>query len=99
MKISRMLFMILCLNLCSCIHKSNLTEGIENFRIQNYRNAFIQLKPLADKGEPDAEYAVGYMYYYGYGVVEDKEQAAIWIHRAADAGQAQARGALSLLGR
>ncbi len=77
----------------------NLREGIKSFQVQDYRQAFIRLKPEAEKGQADAEYAIGYMYYYGQGVVEDRKQAWYWITRAANAGQADAQQAVKILGK
>ncbi len=76
----------------------NLNEGIHSFQVQDYRQAFIRLKPEAEKGQPDAQYAVGYMYYYGQGVVEDRKKAWYWITRAAKAGQVDAQQAVKILG-
>ena len=57
-----------------------------------------QLKQAAAKSDPDAEYALGYMYYYGKdGVTQDTKTAQMWIQKAADQGQAQAIKALQLL--
>ncbi|CDZ78120.1 Sel1 repeat [Legionella massiliensis] len=93
------LLIALTLSETACINRANLTEGIICFRAQHYRQAFIRLKPEADKGQPDAEYAVGYMYYYGHGVIEDRKQARYWIKRAAVAGQPDAIQALKILKR
>jgi TPR repeat protein len=84
------------LTACS-INSLNLREGISSFKKQNYRSAFVRLMPEAEKGNCDAQYAVGYMYYYGEGVVEDKQKAAKWINRAAEAGQKDAIAAAKLL--
>ena len=75
----------------------NFRDGIHSFQIQNYRQAFILLKPEADKGQPDAQYAIGYMYYYGQGVVEDRKKARHWIRCAAQKGQTDAMVALRIL--
>lgn len=75
----------------------NLNEGISSFKAQDYRRAFIRLMPLAKKGQPDAQYAVGFMYYYGQGVVEDRKKAWMWISRAARAGQPEAAVAAKIL--
>lgn len=75
---------------CSSVYKYNLQEGIRSFRVQDYRHAFIRLKPEAEKGQADAQYAVGYMYYYGQGVIENRKKACMWISRAAKAGQPEA---------
>lgn len=90
------LFRIVCslflLTLVSCatIRNHNLQEGIHSFRVQDYRHAFIRLKPEAMRGQRDAQYAVGYMYYYGQGVVENRKKACYWISQAAKAGQPEA---------
>ena len=71
--------------------------GIESFKKQNFRDAFIRLLPVAKKGNPEAQYAVGYMYYYGQGVVPDKRKAFFWIRKAAHLGQPDAVDALKIL--
>ncbi|EHL32082.1 hypothetical protein LDG_5865 [Legionella drancourtii LLAP12] len=55
------------------------------------------MKPEAERGQPDAQYAVGYMYYYGKGVVEDRKKAWFWITAAANAGQPDAKVAAQML--
>lgn len=81
-----------------CVSRGfNLRDGINSFKIQNYRQAFIRLKPEAEKGQADAQYAVGYMYYYGQGVVEDRKKAWYWINCAALAGQPDALEAVKIL--
>ncbi|MCC5792883.1 MAG: sel1 repeat family protein [Legionellaceae bacterium] len=86
-----------CLSLTACFNRLNLREGIISFQHQDYRQAFIRLMPEAEKGQPDAQYAVGYMYYYGQGVVEDRQKAVYWISLAAKNGQPDANKAMSLL--
>ncbi len=75
---------------CTTVRQYNLQDGIRSFRVQDYRHAFIRLKPEAEKGQRDAQYAVGYMYYYGQGVIENRKKACVWISRAAKAGQPEA---------
>lgn len=89
------LMSVLCLSACTGRH--HLENGIASFQTGNYRDAFIFLKPEAHAGNADAEYAVGYMYYYGVGVVEDKNQAWYWIKRAAEKRQPDAVNALKIL--
>ena len=92
-----MILLLIGLPQTACVIHDNLSEGIDCFRIQNYRAAFIHLKPEAEKGQPDAEYAVGYMYYYGQGVIENRKQAWFWINKAARAGQPEAIQAIKIL--
>jgi TPR repeat protein len=82
---------------CATTHAINLRDGIDSFRVEEYRRAFIRLKPEAENGQPDAQYAVGYMYYYGKGVVEDRKKAWFWINAAANLGQPDAKEAIRIL--
>ncbi len=81
----------------ACVSKMSIADGINSFRVHDYRRAFIRLKPAAIRGNIDAQYAVGFMYYYGEGVVEDKAQALYWISKAAHAGQNEALAAMAIL--
>ncbi|MGE3920079.1 MAG: tetratricopeptide repeat protein [Gammaproteobacteria bacterium] len=74
---------------------ASFQQGKMAFQQQNYRKAFVTLKPLAQAGNADAQYAVGYMYYYGKGVVEDRAAAKYWIGKAADQGNVAARNQLA----
>lgn len=56
-----------------------------------------QIKRAAEEGDPDAQYALGYMYYYGRGVTQDMAQAKQWIKKAANQGQQQAVQAEKIL--
>lgn len=76
---------------------SKFAEGVKSFQVQNYRQAFIRLMPFARSGNPEAQYAIGYMYYYGQGVVENRTKAWYWITSAAKSGSADANKAVHLL--
>lgn len=97
--IKQVLFILISTFLLSaCLPSAfNLREGIASFKAQDYRRAFIRLKPEAEKGQPEAQYAVGYMYYYGQGVVEDRKKAWFWINMAAQLGQPDALVAVKIL--
>lgn len=89
----------LTLLLSACVSKMNLREGIACFKQQNYRSAFVHLLPEARRGNPDAQYAVGYMFYYGQGVTEDRKKALYWIRCSAKSGNQEAINALKILGQ
>jgi TPR repeat protein len=92
-------FVITLILLCAgCVTHTPLREGIHFFRIQQFRDAFVRLMPEALHGQPDAQYAIGYMFYYGQGVVENKPKALFWIRLAACQGQLDAAEALKLMG-
>lgn len=56
-----------------------------------------QLEEAAQAGDPDAQYAMGYMYYEGKNLPQDVEAARNWIKRASVQGQAQAMEAMRLI--
>lgn len=77
--------------------QSELQQGKRNFEQGYYRRAMSDLLPLACDGVPEAQYAVGYMYYYGYGVSQDTEVGHFWIKRSADQNYAPAIKALQVI--
>lgn len=88
------LFTLTCLVGCVAFRSPNYSAGRSSFIEGNYYQAFKQLYPAAQGGNPDAQYAVGYMYYYGLGTSQDRQTAIAWMQRAANQGQAQAINAV-----
>lgn len=89
---------ILCfLGACASNHGGDLGAGKQDFLVGDYHRAFYKLQPLAKKGYPDAQYAVGYMYFYGLGTVQNDEAAMKWMSAAASKGQPEAVAALEKL--
>ncbi len=56
-----------------------------------------EVRKAAEAGDPDAQYALGYMYYYGKGVPQNKAAGESWINKSAAAGQPQAIQAQKIL--
>lgn len=77
------LFSILMQSCVSLRHSTEIQEGKYYFKEGNFRDAFKKLLPAAADGDPRAQYAVGYMYYYGYGVNQDPQSGLFWIERSA----------------
>lgn len=65
-------------------HSQEVEQGRLYFESGEFKKAMHSLLPAAVAGNPRAEYAVGYMYYYGYGVSRDDESGMFWMSRAAD---------------
>ncbi len=64
---------------------------------QDYEKALILMHAEAQRGNPQAQYALGYMYYNGQGTAVNIERAMHWINRAAEQGHRPALQALSQL--
>ena len=68
-----------------------------NAYLKQYGCSLQNVEQAAQSNEPDAEYALGYMYYNGIGTVKDTDTAVVWISRAASQGQPLAISALKTI--
>lgn len=68
-----------------------------NAFLQKYGCSLSKIEGAASRGDPDAQYALGYMYFYGIGTVRDTRAARLWIRRAAAQGQPLAIKATHIL--
>ena len=67
--------------------------------LKAYHCSLSAVQAVASKGNPDAQYALGYMYFYGIGTDRNPALAASWIKKAAGQGQALAIRALGLINK
>jgi len=66
-------------------------EAVRDF---DYAKAIALLNASAKQGDAQAQYALGYMYYYGFGVIRDENIALELIQKAAAQGFPKAKTAL-----
>lgn len=98
MKHVRLLFLLSFLLIASCAETpSNVQQGKCYFQSGNYKQAFQVLMPAALKSDGEAQYAVGYMFYYGYGVKRNKEAGIYWLEHAAMQENPDAVKALAII--
>jgi len=74
-----------------------LEEGVEAVVRGDYATALQLLRPLAEKGDPEAQINLGNMYFDGNGVPQDNGESVKWYLLAADQGSADAQIALGFL--
>lgn len=55
-----------------------------------------ELKAKALDGDADAQYNLGYRYFHGEGVAQDKKEACKWFDKAAEQGNAAAQTLLGI---
>jgi DamX protein len=65
--------------------------------LMKYGCSVSRVASAAQNGDADAQYALGYMYYYGVDTARDKDSAKLWISRAAAQGQPLAKSALAMI--
>lgn len=68
-----------------------LEEGMDAYRAKEYARAADLWRPLADKGDPVAQYRLGTLYAEGKGVEQNDATAFTWMLRAASQGNADAQ--------
>lgn len=81
-----------------------LVCGDEAFMRGDYETALWECLPLAEAGNPEAQFYLGQMYRRGYGVPQDHAEAVIWYRKAAEqslplaeAGNTDAQSLLGVL--
>ena len=91
---------LLTIGLTSCSSSTNTdpyTQAKVNFTEQNYHDAYQQLLVPAAQGNPDAEYALGFLYYYGKGTAVNHTLGKQWILKALRDGNTQAAQAYQMI--
>jgi TPR repeat protein len=89
----------LALSGCATYSSRQYTDGEAAFHQQDYHTAFKDLIYSAGYNNTDAQYAVGYMYYYGIGTEQNDYLSRLWLYRSASFGNAKAMAALQALDR
>lgn len=73
------------------IASSDLDAGYDAYERGDYSGAFRLWRPLAEAGNAEAQYNIGYMYDYGEGLPVDDQQAIYWFTAAAEQGHMTAQ--------
>lgn len=76
---------------------ADVKAGVDAWQSGNYAAAIAQWRPLADRGEADAQFNLGQAYKLGRGVAPDLRIAQSWYQKAAQQGHEQAQANLGLI--
>ena len=76
---------------------ADLETGLEAFAAGDYGTAASEWRPLAERGDPTAQFNMGLLYDAGLGVPLDTAKAAEWYRLAAQQGVASAQYNLGVL--
>jgi TPR repeat protein len=83
--------------LCSTAAVAGLKEGYEALSKKDYVTAANEYRPLAERGDAEAQYRIGRMYEFGNGYPQDKALGIAWIRKAAAQGHADAEQELGVI--
>src|SRR5690606_31238339 len=78
---------------------ANFSDGQNRFNVGDYAGAYAAWLPLAEAGDPRAQYSLGVMHLRGLGRTEDPDGATAWFEKAARQGYAPAVTALKSAGK
>ena len=83
--------------LSSTVAIAGLKEGYAALIKKDYVTAANEYRPLAERGNAEAEYRIGRMYEFGNGYAQDKAQGIAWIRKAAAQGHVDAEQELGVV--
>lgn len=69
---------------------ADLKKGLDAFHRGDCKQAYTEMKPLADLGNPSAENNIGALYTRGCGVPRDEAKGCRWYQRSIEHGAYQA---------
>ena len=75
----------------------DLNKGYEAYKLGDYSTALKEWKPLAEQGDANAQYNLGFMYDKGIGVLQDFTEAVKWYRLSAEQGFATAHTNLGVM--
>ena len=61
-------------------------KGLEAYDRSDYATALREFRPLAENGDPDAQFFLGQLHSFGEGVAQDYKEAVKWYRLAAEQG-------------
>src|SRR5688572_22960720 len=75
----------------------SVEAGIQAWQAGTYDEAIRQWRPLADRGDQDAQFNLGHAYRLGRGVPQNMNLAEQWYERAARSGHVEAQAMYGLI--
>ena len=76
---------------------ANFDTALTAYKKGNFTEAFKQLQPLEERGDPQSQLLLGVMYLHGEGVQRNDKTAAQWFRKSAEQGDETAEYNLGLL--
>src|SRR5262245_21383616 len=68
---------------CPPSSASATDRAVQAMQQGDYETALAELRPLAEKNDPNAQFLLGMLYDAGHGIARDPSRAASWYRKAA----------------
>ena len=96
LKVITLLFIVLAATINE-VAASGLDDAVNAMRTGDFAEAYCIMRPLADAGDADAQYNIGWMYLNGYGLRVNDSLALEWWKKASEQGNADASFSIGML--
>ena len=97
MRYSHLTSLIFSAALAASVSAQSVKTGIDAWQRSDYATAVAVWRPLAEKGDADAQFNLGQAYRLGRGVATNLAAAKTWFERSASQGHVDAETTLGLL--
>ena len=84
-------FILIALLFTSYVYSLNLGSGVEAYNQGNYSKAYEIFSTLAEQGDADALFNLGFMHEQGIGTTQNYTEAYRWYRAAAEQGDVEAQ--------
>ncbi len=95
-----LLISLLCLSFSAFFNKvtaEELEDAVAAMRSGDFAEAYCIMRPLADAGDADSQYNIGWMYFNGYGLRVNDGLALQWWLKASEQGHSDASFSIGML--
>ncbi len=76
---------------------NDLDDAVDAMRTGDFAEAYCIMRPLAEAGDADAQYNIGWMYMNGYGLRVNDSLALEWWKEASEQGHSDASFSIGML--
>ena len=81
----------------SNVAANDLDDAVDAMRSGDFAEAYCIMRPLAEAGDADAQYNIGWMYMNGYGLRVNDSLALEWWKEASEQGHSDASFSIGML--
>ena len=73
-------------------------KGLDAYNHGDFQAALREWRPLAEQGDANAQWELGFMYRFGLGVAENHTEAVKWYRKSAEQGDEWSQNRLKQMG-
>ena len=97
MRLHSITFAVLLLGSVTMTHAGTVTDGLQAYNTGDYHLAFSIWQPLAENGDPEAQFYLAHLYQTGAGIDPCSAAALKWYYKAAAQGHLTAQYRMNMM--